>query len=166
MRSFAANEAHTVKPRRCRADADGAPVTNTITEGMRQLVHGAGGTIAKSNRAFAQFQSSLGSCGYNSKSEDENENKDERMAEDGTYCSDPEPGAEGQDEQSGSESGAGMSESKESEGEEFWEDAFNLEFEFGEEAFNAFGDMNVSDEEEAFEYDKLDDDTDSLIEEL
>ncbi|KAG8735983.1 hypothetical protein FRC11_002924, partial [Ceratobasidium sp. 423] len=88
------------------------------------------------------------------------------MAEDETYCSDPKPGAEGQDEQSSSESGAGMSESEESESEEFWEEAFNLEFEFGEEAFNAFGDMNMSDEEEAFKYDKLDDDIDSLIEEL
>ncbi|KAG8725785.1 hypothetical protein FRC11_001500, partial [Ceratobasidium sp. 423] len=177
------------------ADADGVPVTNTITEGMHQLVHGADGPIAKFNQMFARLQkchklmpvstqwehleASFAQDGMgnrsesgapvdtnNNKSENESENEDERMSENETNCSDSESGTEGQDEQSSSESGADSSESEESEGEEYWEEAFNFEFEFGEEALNAFGDMNLSDEEEAFEYDELDNDNNGFIEGL
>ncbi|KAG8709847.1 hypothetical protein FRC11_005160 [Ceratobasidium sp. 423] len=195
MRSFAANEVHTIKPGRSRVDADGAPVTDIVTEGMRQLVHGADGPIAKFNRAFArlqkrrrvmpvlmqweEFKSSLDREGTshepesqatpstdNSPGRDECKDQDANMAESETYHSGSELGTEEQDEQNGSESGADKSESEESEGEEFWEEAFNLEFELGEGVFNALGDTNVSDVEEAFEYDELDDDNDSLVEEL
>ncbi|KAG8688064.1 hypothetical protein FRC11_006139, partial [Ceratobasidium sp. 423] len=193
MWSFAANEVHTVKPGHCRTDTDGVPVTDTITEGMRQLIHGANSLIAKFNRTFAQLQkrhklmpvstqwehleasfawdgmgnrseSGAPADTNNNKSENKSENKDERMSENETNCSDSESGTEGQDEQSGSESGADSSKSEESEGEEYWEEAFNFEFEFGEEALNVFGDMNLSDEEEAFEYDELDNDNNGFIE--
>ncbi|KAG8735324.1 hypothetical protein FRC11_003329, partial [Ceratobasidium sp. 423] len=59
---------------------------------------------------------------------------------------------------------ADSSESEESEGKEYWEEAFNFEFEFGEEALNVFGDMNLSNKEEVFEYDELDNDNNGFIE--
>ncbi|KAG8729381.1 hypothetical protein FRC11_008898 [Ceratobasidium sp. 423] len=174
MWSFAANEVHTTKPGHSRADADGAPVTDIITEGMHQLVHEADGPIVKFNRAFAwlqkhhrvmpvsmqweEFKSSLDREGTSHKPEsqatpstdnspgrDEGKGQDENMAESETYHSGSESGTEEQDEQNGSESGVDKSESEESEGEEFWEEAFNLEFELGEGVFNVLGDTNVSD---------------------
>ncbi|KAG8725800.1 hypothetical protein FRC11_001477, partial [Ceratobasidium sp. 423] len=160
---------------------------------MRQLIHGADSPIAKFNWTFARLQkrrklmpvstqwehleasfawdgtgnrseSRAPADTNNNKSENESENKDERMSKNETNCSDSESGTEGQDEQSGSESGADSSKSEESEGEEYWEEAFNFEFEFGEEALNTFGDMNLSDEEEAFEYDELDNDNNGFVE--
>jgi hypothetical protein len=56
MRAFAANEVHTVKQGRNRADGDGAPVVDILSEGMRRLVHGADGPIAEFNQSLAQLQ--------------------------------------------------------------------------------------------------------------
>jgi hypothetical protein len=56
MRTFAANEVHTVKQGRNRGEGDGAPVIDILTEGMRCLVHGVDGPIAKFNQSLAQLQ--------------------------------------------------------------------------------------------------------------
>ncbi|CEL62123.1 hypothetical protein RSOLAG1IB_10225 [Rhizoctonia solani AG-1 IB] len=59
-----------------------------------------------------------------------------------------------QDGQSSSESGVVKLESKESKGKDFWGEAFNLELELGEEAFNKFSDTMSK---EAPEYKKPND---------
>ncbi|CAE6373798.1 unnamed protein product [Rhizoctonia solani] len=102
---------------------------------------------------------------------DKNEGEDKRRGDEGNEelaerieYSEPESEVEEEDK-SGSDSGGDESENDESDSEEFWEEAFNLEFELGEEAFNAFCNNNMSDEE-VLEYDEPNDDNDSLIGEL
>lgn len=56
MRSFAANEVHSIKPGRRRADGDGAPVVDVMSEGARQLVQGANSPMAQFNRALRRMQ--------------------------------------------------------------------------------------------------------------
>ncbi|CAE6426264.1 unnamed protein product [Rhizoctonia solani] len=99
---------------------------------------------------------------------DKNEGEDKRRGDEGNEelaerieYSEPESEVEEEDK-SGSDSGGDESENDESDSEEFWEEAFNLEFELGEEAFNAFCNNNMSDEE-VLEYDEPNDDNDSLI---
>jgi hypothetical protein len=195
IRSFAANEVHTIKPGRFRADADGVPVTDIITEGMRQLVHGADGPIAKFNRAFTRLQKRRKLVSVSKQweefesgpahkctsykpenqilpgtkqTEDGAESEDEKgnkiTIDNEINYSDTESETGEQDGQSGSESGADKLESEESEGEDFWEEAFNLELELGEEAFNRFGD--TMSEEEAPEYDEPDDNNNSFVDDL
>ncbi|KDN36441.1 hypothetical protein RSAG8_10833, partial [Rhizoctonia solani AG-8 WAC10335] len=49
---------------------------------------------------------------------------------------------------------------------QFWEEAFNLEFEPGDEAFNLFADANADEGKEEPEGDESDNDGDSLIDAL
>ncbi|EUC63284.1 hypothetical protein RSOL_488390, partial [Rhizoctonia solani AG-3 Rhs1AP] len=56
MRSFAANEVHVIKNGRRRAEGDGAPVVDVLSQGMRQIVHGTKGPIAEFNRNLEQIQ--------------------------------------------------------------------------------------------------------------
>ncbi|QRW16331.1 hypothetical protein RhiXN_04332 [Rhizoctonia solani] len=187
IRSFTTNEIHTIKPGRSRADADGPPIVDMITEGMRQLVHGTDGPIAKFNRELERlqkrrklmpvstqwehFQSTMETSdthehenmnGTEGKSEDEWESMHVSKAQSDSS----ELGVEDQGEHSDSKTEAEESESEEGEDEEFRQEAFSLEFELGNEVFNAFGDPSESEEEEPAACGELDSDNDSLIDEL
>ncbi|KAF8601188.1 hypothetical protein BDV93DRAFT_510278 [Ceratobasidium sp. AG-I] len=60
MRSFATNETHSIKNGRHRAEGDGKPVRDILTEGMSRLVHGANGPRSRHyNVAFRGQHSHL-----------------------------------------------------------------------------------------------------------
>ncbi|KAF8602550.1 hypothetical protein BDV93DRAFT_443842 [Ceratobasidium sp. AG-I] len=56
MRSFNTNAVHTIKVGRNREKSDGAPVVDTLSEGMRRLVHGTNDPIAEFNLSLKQLQ--------------------------------------------------------------------------------------------------------------
>ncbi|KAF8682692.1 hypothetical protein RHS04_02131 [Rhizoctonia solani] len=187
IRSFTTNETHSIKPGRSRADADGPPIVDMITKGMRQLVHGTDGPIAKFNQELERlqkrrklmpvstqwehFQSTMETSdthkhenmnGTEGKSKDEWESMHVSKAQSDSS----ELGVEDQGKHSDSKTEAEESESEEGKDEEFRQEAFSLEFELGNEVFNAFGDPSESEEEEPAACGELDSDNDSLIDEL
>ncbi|KDN46747.1 hypothetical protein RSAG8_04127, partial [Rhizoctonia solani AG-8 WAC10335] len=201
MRSFAANEVHIIKLGRRRAETDGTPVVDTLTEGMRQLVHGADGPIAKFNHTLvrlqkrrkllpvsAQWERFVGSTvKLGNIAEDggtrvqtlelhrdtqtvnwpdpETDTPESKKSEDG--IEDAEPREQGESSDCSSESSNSTFEDETGDQDnQFWEEAFDLEFELGDEAFNLFGNANADEEEEEPEGDELDNDGDSLIDAL
>ncbi|KDN45862.1 hypothetical protein RSAG8_04695, partial [Rhizoctonia solani AG-8 WAC10335] len=203
MHSFAANEVHIIKLGHHRAETDGTPVVDTLTEGMRQLVHGADGPIAKLNHALVRpqkrrkllpvstpWERSVGSAvklgniaedggtrvqTLDLRGDTQTDNAHYQRISDTPESKKSEDGVEDVEPREQGESSNCSSESSNStfEGEigdqdnQFWEEAFDLKFELGDEAFNLFGDANADDEEEEEpEGDELDNDGDSLIDAL
>ncbi|QRW22261.1 hypothetical protein RhiXN_09848 [Rhizoctonia solani] len=169
IRSFTTNEIHTIKPGRSRANANGPPIVDMITKGMRQLVHGTDGPIAKFNQELEQlqkrrklmpvstqwehFQSTMETLDTHKHkkmdgTEGKSKDKWESMHVSKAQSDSSKLGVEDQGKHSNSKTEAEELESKEGKDKEFRQEAFSLEFELGNKVFNVFGDPSKSEEEE------------------